>query len=92
MATVHNECWALWAKSPTLKYTHQCFYNDPVTLITTMHVYNHECWAHWAQGPTLMYTHACFYNDPVTLITTMHISTSMSAEPLGPRPKPNVHT
>ena len=38
MATVHNEGWALWAKSPTLKYKHECFYNDPVTLITTMHI------------------------------------------------------
>ena len=31
-----HECWALWAQGPTLMYNHECFYNDPVTLITTM--------------------------------------------------------
>ena len=30
-----HECWA---QGPTLKYKHECFYNDPVTLITTMHI------------------------------------------------------
>ena len=34
----NHECWALWAQGPTLKYKHECFYNDPVTLITTMHI------------------------------------------------------
>ena len=33
----NHECWALGAQDPTLMYTHECFYNDPVTLITTMH-------------------------------------------------------
>ena len=48
-----------WAQGPTLMHNHECFYNDPVTLITTMNIpttmkypkhnheysHNHECWA-----------------------------------------------
>ena len=34
----NHECWAHWAQGPTLMYKHACFYNDPVTLITTMHI------------------------------------------------------
>ena len=30
----NHESWALWAQGPTLMYNHECFYKDPVTLIT----------------------------------------------------------
>ena len=72
-AYFYNHEW--WAQGPTLKYKHECFYNDPVTLITTMHI--SRAMSAGPFGPRAQnvkpciflqrpsnpnHNHACFYN------------------------------